>query len=107
MEIEDIGLYVSYAVLIIAGASAILFPLVNSVKNPAAVGKSLMGIGAIVVLFIIAYVLSGDEVTAKYTALGVDAGGSKLIGAGLTLFYFVMVLGVVGIIYSEVSKVFK
>lgn len=107
MEITDIGLYISYAVLIIAGAAAFLFPLINSVKNPAAVGKSLIGIGAMVVLFIIAYVVSGDEVSAKYTALGVDATSSKLIGAGLTMFYFVMVLGVVGIIYSEVSKAFK
>ncbi len=107
MEITDVGLYIAYAVFIVAGAAAIVFPLVNSLKNPGSIGKSLVGVGAMVVLFIIAYVLSGDEVTAKYTALGVDAGSSKLIGAGLTMFYFVIVLGFVGIIYSEVSKAFK
>jgi hypothetical protein len=107
MEITDVGLYIAYAVFLIAAAAAVLFPLINSIKNPAAIGKSLIGIVAMVALFIVAYVLSGDEVSAKYTALGVDAGGSKLIGAGLTMFYFVITLGFLGIIYSEVSKAFK
>ena len=107
MEITDIGLYVAYAVLLVAGASAIFIPLLNSLKDPGAMRKPLMGMGAMVVLFVIAYALSGDEVTSKYSALGVDAGGSKIIGAGLTMFYFVIVLSFVGIIYSEVSKAFK
>jgi hypothetical protein len=59
------------------------------------------------VLFIVAYTISGDEVSAKATALGVDSGSSKLIGAGLILFYVVFVISAVGIVYSEISKALK
>ena len=107
MDMVDIGLYASFVVFFIAAGAAILFPLINSLRNPAALGKSLTGVAALVVLFIIAYALSGDEVTPRYTALGVDAGASKMIGAGLTLFYFLIALSFIGIIYSEITKAFK
>jgi hypothetical protein len=107
MGIIDIGLYITYAVFLVSAGAAVVFPLIYALKHPSAIGKSLIGIGGMVVLFVVAYFLSGDEVTAKYTALGVDASGSKIIGAGLTMFYFVMVIGFLGIIYSEISKAFK
>ncbi|MBY0432594.1 MAG: hypothetical protein K2U26_00625, partial [Cyclobacteriaceae bacterium] len=77
----DLGLYVSYFLLIIALAACILLPLLGSIQNPKALVKSLMGVGGLLVLFGIGYVMSGSEVTAKYTALGVGEGGSKMIGA--------------------------
>lgn len=107
MDIVDFGIYVAFAAFLIAAGAAIIFPLINSLKNPAALGKSLSGVLVLVALFVVAYVLSGDEVTARYTALGVDAGTSKIIGAGLTLFYFLIGLAFLGIIYSEISKAFK
>lgn len=107
MTIEDIGLYISYVAFFIAAGAAIVFPLLNAIKNPASLGKSLIGIIGVVVLFIVAYLVSGDEVTSKYAALGVDASGSKIIGAGLTLFYFVLVLSIIGVVYSEINKALK
>ena len=66
-----------------------------------------MGIGALVILFLIAYALSGSEVTPKYTAVGVGEGSSKLIGAGMIMFYFIMIVAIVGMIYSEINKALK
>jgi hypothetical protein len=107
MDIVDIGLYVAFAAVSIAAGAAIIFPLINAIRNPATLGKSLMGIVVLFALALVAYLLSGDEVTARYTALGVDATTSKIIGAGLTLFYFLIGLSFLGIIYSEISKAFK
>jgi hypothetical protein len=107
MDSIDIGLYISFILLAVATASAVLMPLLNAIKHPAGLVKSLIGVGGLVVLFIVAYSVSGSELSAKAVALGVDESGSKLIGAGLILFYLVFVISVIGVIYSEVNKALK
>jgi len=105
MDSVDIGIYVCYIFLGIALISSVLLPL--ALKHPAGLVKSLAGVGGLVVLFIIAYSFSGSEVSAKAVAMGVDESGSKMIGAGLILFYFVLVAAAVGIVFSEISKSLK
>jgi hypothetical protein len=107
MDSIDIGLYLSFILLGLATAAAVLLPLINAVKHPAGLVKSLIGVGALVVLFIVSYSLSGSELSAKAVALGVDESGSKMIGAGLILFYLVFVISVVGVVYSEINKALK
>ena len=107
MDSIDIGLYLSAILLVVAAASAVVLPLLNAIKHPAGLIKSLFGVGGLVVLFIIAYSLSGSDLSAKAVALGVDESGSKLIGAGLILLYFVFVISILGLIYSEISKALK
>jgi len=107
MDSIDIGLYISFILLAVASASSVVMPLLHAIKHPAGMVKSLLGIGGLVVLFIVAYSLSGSELSSKAIALGVDESGSKMIGAGLILFYFVLLLSIVGVIYSEISKALK
>jgi len=107
MDSVDIGIYLSYIFLGVALLAAVVLPLVNALKHPAGLVKSLIGVGGLVVLFIVAYSLSGSEVSAKAIAMGVDDSGSKMIGAGLILFYFVLVAAAVGIVFSEISKALK
>ena len=107
MDSIDIGIYLAYFFLGVALIAAVVLPLVNALKHPAGLVKSLVGVGGMVVLFIIAYSLSGSEVSAKAIAMGVDDSGSKMIGAGLILFYFVLVAASVGIVFSEISKALK
>jgi hypothetical protein len=107
MDSIDIGLYLSFILLAVAAASSVVMPLLHAIKHPAGMVKSLFGIGGLVVLFVLAYSLSGSELSAKAIALGVDESGSKMIGAGLILFYFVLLLSILGVIYSEISKALK
>jgi hypothetical protein len=107
MDTIDIGIYLSYIFLGVALAASVVLPLVNALKHPAGLVKSLIGVGGLVVLFIVAYSLSGSELTSKAIAMGVDESGSKMIGAGLTLFYFVFVAAALGIVFSEISKALK
>jgi len=107
MDLLDIGLYLSFILLGVAIASAVVLPLIHAIKHPAGMVKSLFGIGGLVVLFVLAYSLSGSELAPKAVALGVDEAGSKLIGAGLILFYFVLLISILGLIYSEINKALK
>lgn len=104
---EDIGLYVGYGLFAVAIVSAIVLPLINALKSPKDLVKSGMGVGALLVVFLISFGLAGSEVTAKYTAQGIGESSSKLIGAGLTMFYIVFIAALVGIVFSEISKALK
>lgn len=108
MDLLDIGIYLAYLLVFVAIISMIVLPLINALKSPKDLAKSGMGIGALVVLFAIAFAVSGGELTAQYQALGVETEfSSRLIGAGLTMFYFVFFIAIIGIIYSEISKALK
>ncbi|MBS1542004.1 MAG: hypothetical protein JST14_00080 [Bacteroidetes bacterium] len=98
------GLYLMYFLGGAAVLSLIVLPVMNALKNPKEIIGSAIGILALIVLFGISYALSGDEVTLKYSSLGVDASSSKLIGAGLIMFYIVLVIAVVGFIVSSIRK---
>jgi hypothetical protein len=103
----DAGMWIFYILLFVSIAAAIFLPLINAVQTPGVFKKSLIGIGALVVAFGISYALSGSAVTPQQAAMGVDENSSKLIGAGLTMFYFALLGSVLGIVYSEISKALK
>jgi hypothetical protein len=102
----DVGLYITYGLLAIAVITAIVFPIVNAIKTPALLLRSLVGIGALLVLFGIAYALSSSELSQRSAAM-VTSGTARLISAGLILFYITLVGAVLAVIYSEVTKAFK
>ncbi|MEQ8363792.1 MAG: hypothetical protein RIF39_06055 [Cyclobacteriaceae bacterium] len=104
---EDIGLYVGYGLFSVALIAAVILPLINALKSPKDLVKSGMGVGALVVVFLISFGLAGSEVTSKYTAQGIGESSSKLIGAGLTMFYIVFISALIGIVFSEISKALK
>ncbi len=59
----DIGLYVFYVLLFIAVAAAVIFPLMNSIKEPKALIRTGIGVAAILVLFGISYGLSDSTLS--------------------------------------------
>lgn len=103
----DILLYVGYGLIFLAVGSAIIFPLIQGLQNPKGLVKSLIGVGALIVLFIVGYALSSSAVTTSWEAKGITEGTSKLVGAGLIMFYIVLIVAALGLIYSEISKAFK
>lgn len=103
----DIGLYVLYGLLFVAVATAIIFPLVNAIKEPSALVKLGISLGVIAVLFGLSYALSGSELNRSAIAAGLSENTSKLIGAGLIMFYIVLGLSILALIYSEINKALK
>ncbi|WP_276370007.1 hypothetical protein [Chryseolinea sp. H1M3-3] len=103
----DIGLYTLYALLFVAVAAAIIFPLINSITNPSGLLRTGIVLGVVLVLFGISYALSGSELPRSAVAAGLTESSVKLIGAGLIMFYIVLILAVLALIYSEISKALK
>lgn len=107
MDFIDVALFISYAFTIIAALAAIIFPIINSVGDPKSLAKAGIGVGALLVVFLISWGISGAEVTPEYMEFNVDAGLSKFIGGILTLMYILTGVAIVGIIYTEISKSLK
>ena len=107
MDTFDIYLYVSYALVIIAAICAIVLPLISALSNPKALLMTGIGVLVLVVLYFVSYAFSGSEVTPVYTKFNVGPDLSKLVGGSLILMYMLIFLAVIGILYTEVSKIFK
>lgn len=104
---EGLLLYWTYLLIVIATILAVVFPVIFMIQNPKGIKKTLVGIGAMVLLFLIAYLIASDEVLPKYEKYGVDPSTSKQVGMGLIATYL-FGLGAIGaIIYSAVSRIFK
>ena len=107
LDLVGIILYFGYGMVIVAAVLAVGFPLWIASKNPKSLVGTGVGLGSILVLFLVAWLLSSSEVYSSYAEFGVDASLSKFIGGMLNLVYILAGLAVVGIVYSEVSKGLK
>ncbi|MBL7874205.1 MAG: hypothetical protein JNL53_00980 [Cyclobacteriaceae bacterium] len=107
MDEMDFGLYATYIFFAVAVVAAVVLPLVSALKAPAGLVKSLASVGGLVVVFIIAYSISGSELSTRAVAAGLTESSSKMIGAGLTLFYIVFVVAALGVVFSEINKALK
>ena len=89
----NVFMYVSYAVLAIAVLIVLAFTILNLVSNTSGFKNTLIGIGAFVVLSLLCYFgfANGVETPLKDGNM-LTANGSRLIGAGLYLFYFLALI---------------
>lgn len=107
MDIIDIGLYAVYLLFFVAIGASILWSLLHAAKTPKAFVRSLIAFGALAVVFVISFALSGSDVSQSQVALGVTENSSKMIGAGLTMFYIALIAAIIGMVYSEFHKAIK
>lgn len=102
--IVNFGIPFTYLLLIVATLGAIVAPVLEMLQKPASIKGAGIGLGALVVVFAIGYVL-GD--TSNPSKLVVSEGTAKLIDTGLYAFYILALVSVVATVYSEVSKLIK
>ena len=103
-----IGLYIAYIAFFAAILALVSFPIYNLLKgNFGAAKGTLLGVAALVAVVLICYFVSPAEQGDFYTKMGVSAGQSKLIGAGLLSTYVVFIGLIVITLYTVVSKWFK
>ena len=116
-QLIDLGLWAAYILLGVAAAAAILMNLFNSVKNPKSLVKSGIGIVVLVVIFFIGYSMAPAEIDAvsqkAFNANNIDPTASgtvttyRLIGGAMTTTLVLIVIAVVGLIYSSIARVFR
>ena len=107
LDLVDVILFFGYGMVMVGAVLAIGFPLWIASKNPKSLIGTGIGLGSNLVLFLIAWLISGIEVYSSYSEFGVDASLSKFIGGMLILVYMLVGLALSGIIYSEVTKSLK
>ena len=105
--VSEFGLYLAYILFAIGLLAAIVLPLIKALDEPKQLVKAGIGIGGLAVVFLISWIIASDEVTTMYTTKGVDVGLSKLVGGVLTMMYLLMGIAIIGIVYTEISKVLK
>jgi len=96
----------SYILLVIAIVAALGGAVLQSIMNPGKIKGTLIGIGGMLVVIVISYVMA-DGTVEPYYVNDVSETASKWSGAGLYAFYILFLLSVAAIIYSSVARFFK
>lgn len=98
------GIIICYILLIATVAAAALGWVMELLKDPGAIKGVLIGVGILVVVGALAFMLASDSNPSK---MDISASEAKQIGAGLYAFYILAIAAVGATLYSEVSKIFK
>lgn len=93
---------------VLAAGMSLLFPLAQIIANPRRGRGTLIGILALVIVALIAYSMASSE-PLDFATPNPDnvAPVLKNAGAGLITMYLLVGIGLVSIIFTEVSKTFK
>lgn len=95
----DVGLFLSYILIGVCALAAIGMPLVKAFGDPQSLKKMAMGIGAVVVVFVVAYLIADGT---EYE--NASSSASKMVGAGLYTMYILAILAIGGIVFTEIQK---
>lgn len=98
----DVGLFLAYILIGVCALTAVGMPLVKAFGDPQSLKKIGIGVGALVVVFVLAFVIADGSVYEK-----ADASTSKRVGAGLITMYILAFLAIGGIVYTEIKKIFN
>jgi hypothetical protein len=103
------GLILTYLMIAGAALAAIVYPVIFLAKNPAKAKSSLIGVGILLVITLISYILASGEIMQfpGFEKFEMTSASTKRVGMGLILFYFLAFGAVGAVIYAEVGKMFK
>ena len=111
------GNYVGYAILllVITAGLAIVFSLLNLFKNPAALKKSLISIGVLAAVLVIAYLLADGSVVndasnkefVDSSGVPYSAGTYKWVATFIVYSLILMLVGAVLFLYDMIKNLVK
>ena len=96
----------AYILFGIAAIAAIIFPLINLIKNPINAKNVLIVILIFAVIIGVSYLLASSE---PISFLKVEASEStlKLVGTGLTIGWVFAAIAFIGILFYEIASIFR
>lgn len=98
----------SFVLIVITIIASIVMPLVGIAQNPKSAVRSLIGLGIIVVVFLVSYLLSSDEPIALASGKMLDEPVSlKFSDMALYSTYIAFAAVILSIVVTEVYKLFK
>ena len=95
----DVGLFLSYILIGVSVLIAVGMPLVKSFSDPHSLKKMGVGVGSLLLVFLISYFMASGETSGEVSETSV-----KLVGAGLTTFYILAIGAIGAIFYTEIKK---
>lgn len=98
---------IAYLVLAMAIAFTLLFSLAQLFTNKATLKKTLISIGAFLLIIVISYALSSGEEVYRQGVMVASESGSKWVDTGLRTFYFLVIIAVGLMFISGVKKLIK
>lgn len=100
----DLGLYIGYALFVVAIAVSIIFPIFNIIQNPRGAVKSVGGLILLVLIFFISYSIAPAEpmYNANTDELIASAEMVKYAGAAIFSGIFVFLAAIVIFVVFEV-----
>jgi hypothetical protein len=106
----DVAIIWGYILLIIAAITAVIFPIVYVIIQPANLLRSLLILIGVAALLGVSYLLSSGETLEIIGYTGTDNSNPsvlKIIDTGLIFNYFILGLALLSIVYAEIAKYFK
>lgn len=89
--------------VIVTAAIALFFGLKNLATNPATLKKSLISLAVLAIVGILSYVSAGDSLV-QVGDISIEASTSKLVGAGIYMFYFLAGIAVLAMVGFGIKK---
>ena len=103
----NIGIILTYLMVGLAALTAIGFGIKNMIQKTGSAKKTLVTIGGLIAIIIIAYITASDEVLNEYKKYNITTSASKQVGMGLITFYILIFGAIAAVLYSELSKMFS
>ena len=98
------GIILTYILIAAAAITAIAFPIKHLISHPKKAKQVGIGLGTLLIIYIIALLIASDEVTDHFMKFDVTESQSRQVGAGLIVFYVLAVGAILTTLYTEVSK---
>ena len=89
-----------------AALAAIGFGVKKMMQKTNNAKKTLYSIVGLLVILLISYLISSDEVLGSYEKYEITAATAKRVGMGLTAFYLLAIGAIGAVLYAELSKAF-
>lgn len=98
----------SFVMIVLTIALTVIMPLITVFQNPKSAVRSLIGLGLIVVVFLVSYALATDDpITLANGKVIDDSFELKFSDTALWATYIAFVGVILSILYGELYKVFK
>ena len=109
--IFNFGLFGAIALIILCAALILGFGIYHAVQNPRGSLKFLIGLGVIILIFILTFAISEAETTGKLgelaNARNLSDGISKYISGALKTALALALIAALAFIFSEIRNLFK
>ena len=106
-NVINIGIFLTYFMVGFAAFATLFFAAKRMIQNTSSAKKTLYTIGGLSIVLLLAYFLSSNEVLNSYEKYNISELDSKRVGVGLITFYFLILLAIASILYTELSKIFS